>query len=181
MQGTRDCVCIYQNTTENKWCRGWTKSLLLLLVTALRLTRKVILCSERKDSARRALPHQGPHATCFISSTWKMAAWVRSAPSLLWLSAAFVPSFSSQQVDNSPWALLPRWHFSWQTCRPWLASHLRCLSLVRRSSWFNDALVGLSIHLWVFHPLQRWGGWRVYAKLLTSFHSIQKLYKVRSF
>ena len=79
-----------------------------------------------------------------------MAARVRSTPSLLWLSAAFVPSFSDQQDDNSLWALLPRWHLSWQTCFPWLASHLRCLSLVRRTSWFNNVLAGLSVHLWAF-------------------------------
>lgn len=135
---------------------------------------------QEKASAHRALPHQDPHATLFITSAWKMSAWAQSATSLLWLSAPFVPSFSDQLDDNRLWALLARWHFSWQTCCPRLASHLRCLSRIW-SSWFNDVLEGLSIHLWAFHPLRRWGGRRVHAKPLTSSHSTQKLYKVRSF
>lgn len=125
----------------------------------------------KKPPALHALPNQDPHATLFISSTWKMAVWVRSAQPLLWLSAAFVPSFSDQQHDNSLWALLLRWQLFWQTWCPRLASHLRCLSLVRGSPWFNDGLSGLSVHLWAFYPLQRCGGWKEHAKLLTAPHS----------
>lgn len=172
----------YSITLSESACRAWTAvcafTRIQERINGAEAEQKVFCCylSQPQDSQERSLcaqtekasapwavPHQDPHATLFISSTWKMASWVRSAQSLLWLSAAFVPSFSDQQDDNSLWALLPRWHLSWQTCCPWLASHLRCLSLVRRSPWFNDVLAGLRVHLWAFHPLQGWGGWRVHA------------------
>lgn len=135
MQAMCNDMCFYRNARKNKRCRSWTRSCLLLwVVTALSLTGKIILYLNRKYFCSPHSTSSGFSCNPLYLKCLKNGYLSKSTLCLLWLSSVFVPSLFDQQDDNSFWALLPRKHLYWQNGCPWLAPHLRCLSLVR-SSW----------------------------------------------